>query len=224
MATGKIEIVSATRYNNQEFPQTPLAQSIRRMAFDPRLAFHITLSNSIGLPEIYNRRIRESEHDILVFVHDDVWIDDYFLVDRVIEGLEHYQAIGVAGNTRLLESHVAWHLKNGEWDFSCLSGAVAHGATPFGLVSRFGDTPRECELMDGVLLAARRSVLMERNLSFDTRFSFHFYDLDFCRTLRQEGLSIGTWPIAITHQSKGAFGSPEWRQALALYRTKWPSP
>ncbi|MGD0662655.1 MAG: glycosyltransferase [Syntrophorhabdales bacterium] len=221
-ATGMIEIVSATRCDAGEFKKTPLAQSLGRLKHDARLRFHVTLSNAAGLPEIYNRRIQESDNDVLVFVHDDVWIDDYFLVDRVIDGLELFQVIGVAGNTRLIDSHVAWHLRKGEWDFPHLSGSVAHGTAPFGPVTRYGDSPRRCELLDGVLLAARPSVLREKGLSFDTRFSFHFYDLDFCRTVRQSGLSVGTWPIAITHNSGGAFGSPQWMQALTVYKAKWP--
>jgi GT2 family glycosyltransferase len=220
----KIEIVSATRCNTEEFQQTPLAQSLVRLSHDPRLVFYAALSNSAGLPEIYNLRIQQSANDILVFVHDDVWIEDCFLADRVIDGLKVYDVIGVAGNTRLIDSHVAWYLKEGEWDFPHLSGSVAHGATPFSRISRYGDSPRNCELLDGVLLAARRSVLREKNLSFDTRFSFHFYDLDFCRTVRQSGLSMGTWPIAITHKSVGTFGSAQWKQALKIYKAKWPEP
>ena len=222
MATEMIEIVSATRGTAQEFSQTALVQSLKRLAHDRRLAFHVTLSNSLGLPEIYNRRIQESPHDILVFVHDDVWIDDYFLADRVMEGLVLYHVISVAGNTRLVDSHVAWHLNKGKADLPHLSGSVAHGPVPFGQVSHFGDCPRPCELLDGVLLAARRSVLLDKKLFFDTRFFFHFYDLDFCRTVGQSGLSIGTWPIAITHKSGGAFGSAEWTQELAVYKPKWP--
>ena len=136
-----IEIVSATRCNAEEFLQTALAQSLGRLAHDRRLAFHVALSNSAGLPEIYNRRIRESAHDILVFVHDDVWIDDYFLADRVIDGLEAYQVIGRCGKytprrfTRCMAS------QEGEWDFPHLSGSVAHGTAPFGRVSHFGDSP-----------------------------------------------------------------------------------
>jgi len=222
MVTEMIEIVSATRGTAREFSKTALSQSLGRLSYDRRLAFHVTPSNSAGLPHIYNRRIQESFHDILVFVHDDVWIEDYFLADRVIEGLVLYQVIGVAGNTRLVDSHVAWHLDKGKADLPHLSGSDAHGRVPFGQVSHFGPCPRSCELLDGVLLAARRSVLLDRKLFFGTRFSFHFYDLDFCRTVRQSGLLIGTWPIAITHRSGGAFGSAEWTQALAAYKAKWP--
>ena len=144
----QIEIVSATRCDAEEFKQTPLAQSLGRLGHDRRLTFHVTLSNSAGLPEIYNRRIQESA-TTLVFVHDDVWIDDYFLADRVIDGLGLYHVIGVAGNTRLIDSHVAWHLREGKWDFPHLSGAVAHGAAPFGRVTRYGEV-LEMRALDGV--------------------------------------------------------------------------
>jgi GT2 family glycosyltransferase len=222
MTTEKIEIVSATKCGPKEFEQTALAQSLKRLGHDGRVAFHVAFSNSAGLPEVYNRHIEESMHDILVFVHDDVWIDDCFLPVRVIEALEAYQVIGLAGNTRLINTHVAWHQGERGWDHPHLSGSVAHGAGPFGKVSRYGDCPQACELLDGVFLAARRSVLRENGVAFDTRFSFHFYDLDFCRTARQKGLLIGTWPIAITHRSGGSFGSVEWTQALAVYKDKWP--
>ena len=219
-----IEVVSATRCATGEFLQTALGRSLGRLAHDPRLGCHIECANTAGLPEVYNRRIQESDRDILVFVHDDVWLEDYFLADRVIDGLRAYQVIGLAGNTRLVDSHVAWHLNATGRDSPHLSGSVAHGPGPFGQVSHFGDTPQACELLDGVFLAARRSVLLEHKVSFDRRFSFHFYDLDFCRTARQRGLSLGTWPISITHKSGGAFGSAQWREALAAYKAKWPEP
>ena len=58
-------------------------------------------------------------------------------------------------------------------------------------------------------------------MRFDERFPFHFYDLDFCRSARANGLRLGTWPITLTHQSGGRFGIPEWRKAYADYLNKW---
>ena len=51
---------------------------------------------------------------------------------------------------------------------------------------------------------------------FDPALRFHLYDLDFCRTAHTKGLSVGTWPLAVTHQSGGAFGGPEWERMNAL--------
>ena len=159
-----------------------------------------------------------------MFVHDDVWIDDYFIAQRVAEGLDAFDVIGVAGNRRRVDGQPAWLFVDERlnWDDrSNLSGSVAHGVNPFGPVSSFGPAPVECELLDGVFIAARRSTLRQKGVSFDPRFDFHFYDMDFCRRARACGLRLGTWPICLTHQSGGAFGTPAWREKYAAYVDKW---
>ena len=58
-------------------------------------------------------------------------------------------------------------------------------------------------------------------MRFDPRYAFHYYDLHFCRTARERGLKLGTWPICLTHASAGAYDSPPWREARRVYRAKW---
>jgi GT2 family glycosyltransferase len=98
---------------------------------------------------------------------------------------------------------------------------VADGDQPWGKPSRYGQPGLQCRTLDGVFLAARCATLLERGVRFDERFMFDFYDLDFCRSAEAAGLSMGTWPIAITHTSLGQFGSPTWHAGLKLYRDKW---
>lgn len=146
------------------------------------------------------------------------------MADRVIDGLRTFDVIGVAGNRVLRGSHVGWGFINDgfDWDTPAnLSGAVAHGACPTSPISFYGQSPSQCELLDGVFLAAHRGTLRDKGVHFDPRFRFHFYDLDFCRSAVNQGLRLGTWPIALTHNSGGAFGTPEWRAALKDYRQKW---
>src|SRR5882762_9143567 len=97
-----IEIVSATRHPEETFrTRSPLGLSLSRLEFDKRLEARIFFENRTGLGEIYNFRIKsDSAHDILIFVHDDVWIEDFFLADHILEGLEQFDVIGVAGNRR----------------------------------------------------------------------------------------------------------------------------
>jgi GT2 family glycosyltransferase len=78
-----------------------------------------------------------------------------------------------------------------------------------------------CQLLDGVFLAVRTATLKQHGVRFDPRFKFHCYDIDLCRTALTKGLRIGTWPIAITHDSGGAFGSEAFRQAARAYLEKW---
>ena len=223
-----IEVIAATRMREERFwSESPLGLSLKRLQHDARLKPHIVFANARNLPDIFNARIASPDRSqALVFVHDDVWLDDYFLVDRVIEGLQAFDLIGVAGNRRRLPFQPAWFAVDiaGTWDdASNLSGAVAHGARPFGPVTRYGDCPASCELLDGVFIAVRKAPLADHGILFDPRFDFHFYDLDFCRSARECSLHLGTWPICLTHQSVGAFGSPIWWERYRSYIDKWGS-
>ena len=198
---------------------------MHRLRRAPGLGARLAFENRRGLSEVYNESICNArDADSLVFVHDDVWLEDYFLCDRVAEGLRSFDVIGVAGNRRRLPRQPSWAFVNTglAWDDPAhLSGSVAHGPHPFGVVNHYGPTPAACELLDGVFLATSAATLKRSGLLFDTRFSFHFYDLDFCRTARKLGLGLGTWPVCITHQSRGAFGSPQWAEMYRAYLDKW---
>lgn len=225
-----IEIVSATRHSKTQFwAKTALGQSLKRLEFDQRISSRIAFENRRGLSDVYNERIHSPDSpDILVFIHDDVWLDDYWLTERLIEGLQRFDIIGVAGNRRRAPGQPGWYwIQEGKPDAQAnLSGAVAHGQGPFGEVNTFGFSGSAVELLDGVMIAARKPRLIESGVAFDSRFQFHFYDIDFCRSARAQGLQLGTWPIAITHQSGGKIDQ-RWRDALQTYRSKWedaPSP
>lgn len=227
-----IEVVSATRMSKKDFwDKSPLGLSLIRLASDARLTSFIAFENRRPLPEVFNARITTPKSpNILVFMHDDVWIDDHFLADRVIDGLNQYDVIGVAGNRNREKNQPAWPCKpliNGKltWDDKInLSGGIAHGTQPSGRISFFGAAPAECELLDGVFLAAKKSTLTEQAVMFDPKFDFHFYDMDFCRSARVKGLRLGTWLISLTHESRGGgYNSQSWRDKFLIYQKKWES-
>ncbi len=227
VAQGGLVVVSATRMAEKEFwESSALGLSLLRLqGHDDRLSWVIAFSNKRDLPSIYNQAIEESSGDsVLVFVHDDVWIEQDDFVDSVLAGFREYDVIGVAGNKRILPRQPSWAFidENFTWDDRCfLSGRVGHGIDAGGAETEYGDVPAPCELLDGVLLAARSQLLRDSGVRFDPQFDFHFYDLDFCRTARAKGLKLGTWPIQITHQSGGAFGSDGWREKYSLYLKKY---
>lgn len=227
-----IEIVSATRLSERDFWEaSALGRSLRRLAVDPRLRPAISFENRQGLPEVYNRRIDAADTSdaaaVLVFVHDDVWLDDYFLADRVLSGLSRFDVIGVVGNRRRVPRQSVWTAGDDQLSYDSpayLSGRIAHGEAPFGEVVGFGPSEVACEVLDGVLLAASRGRLREAAVRFDPRFDFNFYDLDFCRVARQRGLLLGTWSICLTHQSRGRFyDNPAWHDGRRRYFEKWGS-
>lgn len=222
----KLEIISATRHSEEEFwKSSALGISLKRLAFDRRIYPNITFSNRKGLPAVYNEGIAMADNDsMLVFIHDDVWIDDYNIYKRIEEGLSDFDIIGVAGNRRRVSRQPAWAFIGMPftWDErSNLSGVVAHGKHPFGKVSFYGTVPAECELLDGCFLATKKYRISESDCCFDQCFEFHCYDMDFCRTARSKSLKLGTWAICLTHQSGGHFGTEKWMNSYRDYLDKW---
>lgn len=69
---------------------------------------------------------------------------------------------------------------------------------------------------------ARAGRLQTQGVRFDPQFDFHLYDLDFCRSAQAAGLSLGTWPLAMTHASGGGgYFSPDWQRDADAYLKKW---
>ena len=223
-----IRIVTATRLTRERFlSESLLGRSLRALRGVAPMEISLHAENRAGLPVIYNREIDRAvtKPALLVFVHDDVMFCDFHWALRLREGLQRFGVIGLAGNRRRAPGQPAWAFVDDRltWDDRTnLSGVVGHGSTfPPPNVSVFGPPGVEVRLLDGLLLAANSSTLLERGLRFDERFDFHFYDMDFCRSAEQLGVSLGTWPLAVVHGSGGNFRSEGWKAGLARYRAKW---
>jgi hypothetical protein len=119
-------------------------------------------------------------------------------------------------------------VKTAEGSYSVLnplgSDADRHGAqrsgSHVGRLDWFGPSPSTVKLLDGVFIAAQAGRLQESTVRFDPRFAYHFYDLDFCRQCEAAGLTMGTWPLSVSHASFGSW-SGSWQDSCALYRQKW---
>lgn len=225
MSNVPVILISATRKTKDEFIKTPLGQSMQRIAASGLIVPMVMYENDKGLPAVYNYIITETiRNSYVVFVHDDVWIDDAFMAENLQLALSQFDIVGVAGNTRLVPEASSWYVnEKSVRDVGYLSGGIGYSETPFGPFDYYGPTPAFVQLLDGVFIAARGQALLDSGVRFDERFDFHFYDLDFCRTANQAKLKVGTWPIAITHVSggDGGFHSDKWKKSLALYREKW---
>ena len=218
------KIVSATRADEQAFKMSALGKSLHKCYAAFPVEKRIFFGNRNGLPICYNQAIREAEgpEQVIVFVHDDVHLLDFFWMNHLMIGLTSFDVVGVAGNRRRVPRQPSWAFIDDKftWDVaSNLSGIVAHGKEfPFSL-SVYGPPMQQCQLLDGVLLAARAKTL--KDLFFDERFGFHFYDMDFCRQAEQKKLKLGTIPLSLAHESGGAYGSAPWRHSYETYLAKW---
>lgn len=224
----KFRIVCATRETIDGFhANTALGRSLS--LYESLYELRLFPSNTTGLPLAYNTAIRESVTDpaILIFVHDDVHLLDFYWPTRIYQGLAKFDILGLAGNRRRVDRQPAWRYVDDKFTPDSrdnLSGVVAHGRNwPADQIAAYGPPGHEVKLLDGVMLAAHSTTLIGKNLLFDEAFDFHFYDLDICRTAEQRGLRMGTWGISIMHESNGAFDTPTWRQGYERYLAKWKS-
>lgn len=265
--TARLRIVSATRLSREDFwGKSLLGRSLMRfpdrllpelsIQFDNREptapsptdanAITVRSTGAEGLSSFYNRIIEATEPSTnLLFVHDDVFIHDIFLQERLAEAFRRFDIVGLAGSFQSSPEQPSWGL---EFDLDTLnavgwqkdvqlSGAVSHlppalvegalDAPPDPLLSIYGPMPAPCTLLDGLFLAVRtaavgRGMAEKRpDVRFDERFDFHLYDLDFCRSAIEAKLQLGTWPILVTHASGGAFGSEAFKTAARAYLAKW---
>ena len=227
-----IRLVCATRMSSDDFfRKAPLGRSLRYYRTFPqhqRIELRLFSGNQEGLPALYNLAIDEAARDraALVFVHDDVYLNDFYWASRVHEGLRAFDVIGLAGNKRRLPAQPSWFHKNATMerdDFANLSGVLGHGAgfPELTELSVYGLPGQEVKLLDGVLIAARCEALQRSGVRFDPRFQFNFYDMDFCRQAELAGLRMGTWAISVIHESAGAFGGGDWLRDYRSYLAKY---
>ncbi|QWD78087.1 glycosyltransferase [Polynucleobacter sp. MWH-Svant-W18] len=223
-----IRIICATRIGQNEFlSKTATGKSIKNFINVSKVEVRLYANNSTPLGILYNQAIEESKESpaILIFMHDDIWLGDYFWAQRIRDGLSHWDIIGLAGNKRRVSGQPSWAFVNDkfQWDEAKnLSGAVGHGNVyPPMAVTPFGPINQECKLMDGLFLGVKSETLLKSGLRFDEQFKFHFYDLDFCRQAEVLNLKMGTIGLAVAHESGGNFNSDAWKLAYQYYLHKW---
>jgi len=228
-------LVSATRERATYFSRsTLLGRSLEQFPAAMRPKLYLRADNhgptASGLATFYNSAIEAlPSFGQVVFLHDDIYLHDWFLGERLQEALVMFDVVGLVGCiTPADDQPSATHTLNAELNpvrCSVSEAGVLNHFDPHRVSPNvYGPTPQSCGLLDGCFLACKLETLKTTGLRFDPQFDFHCYDADLCRAAQVLGLSIGTWPIACTHGSPGSFSST-WRQAALKFRQKWsPSP
>lgn len=228
----KIKFVCATRHARKAFfAQTPLGRSLpfyRSFPLGQRIELRLFPSNTQGLSTVYNIAIEESKGDpaLLIFIHDDVFLNDFHWASHLLQGLQIFQVVGLAGNKRRVSRQPSWMYLDDKFARDSkgnLSGVLGHGDGFPNLtqLSVYGAPGQEVKLLDGVMLATCSETLVNSGLRFDPQFEFHFYDMDFCRQAELRDLRMGTWAISVIHASAGQLGGESWFAAYQKYLDKY---
>lgn len=174
-----------------------------------------------SLSEIYNEILNESETDIVVFCHDDIYFETNSWYSKIIKHFEKsdYGIIGVAGTTYLPESGQWWE------DRRKMVGIVNHEHEGKKWESKYSESLenriRETIIVDGLFMAVHKKRIKSK---FDESFKgFHFYDIPFCFKNHLEGVKVGVITnIRITHKSIG-MTNEQWEQNRLQFSNEFKS-
>jgi len=174
----------------------------------PNYKLDIVWDNTDGMPTVYNRKIQEykdSDVEFLVCVHDDVYIDDLKLYEKLKTAKEKlgYDIVGLAGglNPRLTNPAL-WHIMT---DRNQQRGEVAHpaGNNNQTMTTAFGPTPSRVAIADGLFLGLHMPSILKTDWKFNENYTFHHYDISSCIDANRAKLRIGVYPIHVIHSSPG---------------------
>ena len=170
----------------------------------------IRIRDARSLAEGYNRGMDLSKGELLVFCHDDIEILQPDFVTRLLRHLERCDVVGVAGTTRLRDSHwgsagvpathgqVLQPLEAGEGYVLNVFCQDEHAG------ERKEDGEGHIQALDGLFIAARRDAAQALRFDEATFDGFHLYDLDFSFRAHLGGYRVGVChDILIYHQSNG---------------------
>jgi glycosyltransferase involved in cell wall biosynthesis len=216
-----ISVVVSTRKRDEKF-----VDGLKKLLSHPKSEVIVYENdNKYSLAEIYNKGLKESKNDIVVFMHDDLIIDEKNLTPKVVKLFDknpEYGIIGVAGTDKLT---------TGRWweDRETMYGKVAHIQDKKRHVNKyskqtFPDIVKEVVTVDGLLMMVHKKRIKH---TFNEEFKgFHFYDLPICVENYLDGVKIGvTTRFDITHKSIGEVNK-KWEKNKylfeALYEKNFP--
>jgi len=166
----------------------------------------IAVRDARSLAEAYNRAVARTSCDIVILSHDDIDILANDFAPRLAGCFDQMDVVGAIGGERIAGPR--WS----SCDHPHLGGWITH-QTQLGMpyqVDLVSPRPRRTNMkaLDGVFLAARRTVLSEVPFDESTFDGFHLYDIDWSYRASEAGFVLGTaGDLLIVHQSRGRFDS-----------------
>lgn len=168
-------------------------------------------NNEKGLSENYNQILKnyKNEFDYIIFLHDDLIVDDANICEKLIQAHKDYDIVGLAGGINPVVAKPAlWHLMCGGFGSGNLRGAVAHPASLQHqnnqiFMTSFGPTPARVVILDGLFLSVNCKRIIETNWKFNENYKFHHYDIASSIDANNKKLKLGVTPIWVVHSSPG---------------------
>lgn len=194
----------ATRSNDHT--TTSAFKSLSRLK--DKIAIFYDSNNTEGLSKKYNQIIskHKSDFDNIVFIHDDVYMDDLYVCEKLERAHKDFDIVGLAGGVNpKIQKLALWHLMCGGFNSNNLRGAVAHPINESGQIfmTSFGPTPARVALLDGLFLSVDIRKANSAGWKFNENYTFHHYDIASSIDANNKKLKLGVAPIWVVHKSPG---------------------
>ena len=207
-----VSVVISTRNIDDEY-----LKHVEKMFSHPKTEILIYENDGeMSLTQVYNKGLKESVNDIVVFMHDDLILETPNMTPKIVKLFEkhpEYGIIGIAGTDKLT-SGMWW--QNRENMFGVV-GHIHEGKRHVNHYSKgvFNDVLKDVVIVDGLFFMVRKSLLKKE---FNEQFEgFHFYDISFCVENQFEGVKIGlTTKFGVTHKSVG-MTNKQWEKNKLLF-------
>ena len=215
-----IAVVCTLSKTVDDFKKMPVYDSLEKLHklySDSEFDVRIIKNNKKGLSEVYNSFISEEyKNNILLFIHDDLEINDLFLVEK----LNHspYIVTGLAGSKTcdLSKERIAWHLCSSRED---MVGEVSHKKDDNIWTTVFGPTKSRALIIDGLFISVDVEEILKTKARFNENFKFHHYDMAFCLNCNKHKARVGVLPISVVHHGLGdSMNSLEWEYSNTLFK------
>jgi glycosyltransferase involved in cell wall biosynthesis len=207
-----VSVVISTRVIDETY-----VSHVKKMFSHPKTQILIYENNGEkSLTQIYNLGLKESENDIVVFMHDDLILETPNMTPKIVKMFEKhtdYGIIGIAG-TDNLTSGVWWQNRDNMFG---IVGHIHQGKRHVNKYSKgvFNDVLKNVVVVDGLFFIVHKNrIKKEFNEQFD---GFHFYDISFCVENHLEGVKVGlTTKFEVTHKSIGEVNK-KWEKNKLLF-------
>lgn len=216
-------IIATQAKTVEDFKSKPIwnsLESLTKLHSEKKFDFVICKDNKTGLSKIYNKFLKDKKYinNILLFVHDDVELEDLFLIEKLNNS--PYIVSGLAGCKQAdLSRMPAWHLMSNKNQYV---GEVTHSDGNNIWTSTYGLTKSRALIIDGLFIAIDTERAVEKQIEFDEDFEFHHYDLAFCLDCNKKKASVGVLPIRVIHHGLGdSMNTPEWVSSAEKFRAKY---
>jgi tetratricopeptide (TPR) repeat protein len=179
----------------------------------------IGVHDAESLCEGYNRGFRQSTGEIVVFCHDDIEILAPDFETRLRERLARFDVIGVAGATLMAGAtwmHAGWPHQHGQVSHR-IADPPCYRADVYGMEHA---VIAPAQALDGLFIAARRSVAAAIGFDEAVFDGFHLYDMDFTFSAWRAGYQLAVCTdFCVIHNSMGRMDE-RWREHAARFLGK----